>query len=389
MMRGALPVARGIVLAPPEVPAGDLPPAVTVLRGGHPAPTREGIESSLAILEAVRGLRQGQTLLFLLSGGASALLEAPSDDVEPGDLIETHGLLVGSGADIGDINRVRACLSAVKAGALLRAAAPARVVTLAISDVRGDDPAVIGSGPTFPQPIDASAAWQLVQGLGLRLPRSVQARLERLAHRVQDHDAAVRAHGDVDYRIIACAADAAGAAGRALQADGYRVTQLELAGSTEEAAARIAAALSPLQAAGAAAAIVAAGETLVRLPQGAAGRGGRNLDLAARLAIAMGEHAQRQVAVVCAGTDGRDGSSTAAGGVVDTRTAARAAAAGRDLRRALAAFDTEPALAAADALLVTGPTGTNVGDLLVAVTGAGPQPAAVERIRGARGPGSC
>ncbi|HYC55479.1 MAG TPA: DUF4147 domain-containing protein [Candidatus Binatia bacterium] len=380
MMRGALPVARAIVLAPAGVEAGDLPAHVPVLRGGHPFPTPEGIAATRRIMAEVGALGAGDLLVVLLSGGASALLEAPACGISEDDLIQTHRLLVGSGAPIQDINRIRICLSAVKGGGLARLAEPARVVTLALSDVAGDDPRIIGSGPTVAQECEAGAAWEIVRTRALELPETVTARLSSMAsgapaasrEPATPQDAAQGRRIELpatDYEIVACAEDAARAACTELATLGYAVSRCNLGGATGEAADAIAARIRAMQRSARPSALVAAGETVVRLRRGTVGRGGRNLDLAARLALSI--RGSGALACACAGTDGCDGSSRAAGAIIDEGTAARAARADLPLDRAVASYDTEPALAAAGDLLVTGATGTNVGDLLVAVCNAG------------------
>jgi len=339
MMRGAvvadrdgaaaMPGARAIVLLPEGSDAGQLPAGTIVLRGGHPWPTPGGIAATERIVAEVSALGHGSRLLVLLSGGASALLEAPLPGVSVAELIAAHRRLVASGLPIRSINLERAARSAVKAGRLLEKAHPAHVTTLAISDVEGDDPAVIGSGPTVPPSGKAG----------------------------------------IDYAVIASVADAVAAARDELVRLGYDVgaDAAYLHGRTEVAADLVARALDSLVAAsdGRPRAAVFGGETTVAVTVAYPGCGGRNLDLAARTALAL--QGRDGMVVAVAGTDGADGSSRAAGALVDGGTAARARRAGRPLADALAAFDTEPALEAAGDLLVTGPTGTNVGDLVVAV----------------------
>lgn len=387
MMRGALPVARGMVLCPRGSDRTGLPAGVAVLHGGHPEPTLEGVENSRRVAAAVAALRHGETLLLLLSGGASALLEVPCADLDCDDLIAAYRVLVASGAPIDEINRVRCSLSQVKGGALAALAAPARVCTLALSDVVGDDPAAIGSGPTFPAATGgASAALEIVARYSMRMPPRVVAHLEAMASRSEVAPAASlgeRVGGErtaIDYEVVAANRDASAGAAAFLRDQGCEVSRrsLPLTGTTTVAAREVARQVAALVAARrppctdsgnadtGVHAWLAGGETTVRVPASRAGRGGRNLDLAARLALLMEGRAGFACAV--AGTDGRDGSSRAAGAVVDGGTASRAAAAGLPLADAIAAFDTEPALDAAGDLLVTGATGTNVGDLLVAVT---------------------
>lgn len=373
MLRGAarstgLPAVRSFVLLPSEADAGELPAGVRLLRGGHPFPTVEGAEATRRILEAAASLQRGERLLLLLSGGASSLLEAPVEGLSFEDLAASHRALVGSGLPIASINLVRGCLSAVKAGGLASLAAPADITTLAISDVQGDDPAVIGSGPTVKpaegRPARCRRALALLDAASVRLPAAARRHLEA---RAEEHDpGGAGPTGSGDYEVVASISAAVAAARAELAARGYSLAPDTgyLAGDTESAATRILAESGCGQGRRAA---VFGGETTVALPPGATGRGGRNLDLAARLALAVA--GRGDLAVAAAGTDGIDGSSRAAGAVVDGGSADRAAAAGLPLDAALAAFDTEPALAASGDLVRTGPTGTNVGDLVVVALG--------------------
>jgi glycerate 2-kinase len=381
MVRGAfasLPAGTpALVVVPHGVDAAGLPDGVAVLRGGHPHPASEGFESTARVLREVGRLGARDTLLVLVSGGASAVLEAPAGGVDPNDLVRTHELLVASGLAIADINLVRGCLSAVKAGRLAERARPARVVTLAISDVEGDDPRVIGSGPGVPPAASrrqlAARAVELLHAHDVVLPARIAA---HIACEAESGDDGVP-EDDADVTVVASIEHARRGARAELERRGYRVTAdpAYLRGTTDAAAARVVSAVEAarreggVDAAGGPAlrAAVLGGETTVALSGRAPGRGGRNLDLAARLALAVAGRAG--LAVAAAGTDGCDGSSRAAGAVVDGRSAARAEAAGFPLARALADFDTEPALDAAGDLVVTGPTGTNVGDLVVAVSG--------------------
>jgi glycerate 2-kinase len=388
MLRGAssffAPTTRSLVLMPRGSGTAGLPAATVVLHGGHPHPSSEGFRSTRRIAEEINGLRAGDHLLFLVSGGASALLEAPADGIAEADLVRAHEILVASGLAIAGINLVRGCLSAVKAGRLAERARPARVTTLALSDVEGDDPRAIGSGPTVPPLVSRSEAAARALGIlneaGLQLPPSVVARLELDAAGGETRSAD---DGECDVTVVASSRHAVAAAQAELRRRGYGATAVPqyLKGDTAAAAARVLAAIDDGEAAtakavpldgeaAAAKAVVLGGETTVALDARAAGRGGRNLDLAARLALALAS--RPGVAVVVAGSDGCDGSSRAAGAVVDGGTATRSERRGFPLAAALAAFDTEPALEAAEDLVVTGPTGTNVGDLVVALWRRGP-----------------
>ena len=244
---------------------------------------------------------------------------------------------------------------------MLRATA-ADVLTLAVSDVPGDDPATIGSGPSVEvgeQPDRARAVLERI-GLWKTLPRDVRAAVEE-----RPAAAPVRAR-HVGFRVVCSVADAVNAASDELAERGYDVVTDagELDGDAGRAAGTIASRIERLLAErGERFAFALGGETTVQVPASAVS-GGRNQHLAAGIALRLA--AQGEFAVVCGGTDGRDGATAYAGAVVDARTASRAAQAGHDLARAIATFDTSTALVAADDVLQTGDTGTNVGDLVVA-----------------------
>lgn len=385
MLRGARLVlgdaTPAIVLLPDGVDAANLGAHTLVLRGGHPYPTAEGLLATERILSEVSGLAAHQRLLVLLSGGASALLEAPVAGLASDDLVATHRLLVGSGLPIVSINLVRGCLSAVKAGGLARIAAPAEVTTLAVSDVEGDDPSAIGSGPTVVPAASYAERCRLaetrVRQAGLVLPDAARRILETGA---RGAGASEPTPESADYTVVASIADAVAAAESELISLGYRLsspiplgtTRRYLCGDTAQACAWIVDSLGqdgvapPAEGVGTPVASVYGGETTVTITSPAPGRGGRNLDLASRLALSL--RGRADVVAVVGGTDGCDGSSKAAGACIDGDTAARAEHLGLPLGPAVSAFHTEPALEAAGDLLVTGPTGTNVGDLVVVLS---------------------
>jgi hydroxypyruvate reductase len=366
MARGVGPHARGFVLLPGGVPANDLPAGMTVLRGGHPVPSREGVESSATILGAAAALGPGQRLLFLLSGGTSSLFEVPRDGVALDSVVALYRELLGSGAAIAEMNVVRRALSETKGGGLARAAAPAAVLTLAVSDVAGDDPATIGSGPTVPVAEDSNAARSVLERYHLwgRLSHDIKRALSE--PRGETHAAPQH----LRFEIVCSAARSVAAAAGELRSRGYDAVKPPfdvLLGDAPAAAHVVATAVGrQLESATRPWGFAVGGETTVRLGP-TPGRGGRNQHVAASIALELA--GRGGFASVVAGTDGADGYSDCAGAIVDGGTAARAARAGRDLASALAAFDTTAALDAAGDTLRTGPTGTNVGDLLV-VAGA-------------------
>ncbi len=320
----------------------------TVLASGHPVPDARGEAAARAVEAAVAGLSPGDRVLCLISGGGSALLPAPVVGITLADKQAVSRLLLASGADIAVLNLVRQQLSRLKGGGLLRAAAPGRVTALILSDVVGDDLRVIASGPTVaPVGTRAEAAAALRElGLWDRLPPAVAAHLAAPAPPPAPLPAAEnRLVGSNALSVAAMAAAAPGA-----------VVHPVLDGEVGAAAARIAACGPGVHLWG--------GETTVRLA--GRGTGGRNQELALRVAL-LAQGWRGPWAFLSGGTDGRDGPTDAAGGIVDHGTLARMAAAGIDPAARLADNDSHPALAASGDLLVTGGTGTNVADLQVLV----------------------
>lgn len=380
MVRGVGPAARGVILVPETATCSGLPAGMRVELGGHPLPTIEGIAASRGILAAAERLTERDRLLYLVSGGSSALFEVPLAGIDDEDLIDTYALLLASGMPIDEMNCIRRSLSAVKGGGLARAAAAAEVITLAVSDVPGDVPADIGSGPTVAadDPPDRALAlceaYALVGALPATVLEVLRARADRTAAgRALVPPVSARADGvdrvaATSFHVVVSASEAEDAAEDRLEALGYTVIGAPMPRLVGDATAAAWALLPALDAArgGSRRAFVVSGETTVRLPA-VHGRGGRNQHIACVLAGALAGH--DGFACMVGGTDGRDGDSDAAGGLIDGATAALAAAAGHDLRAAIERFDTATALAAAGDAVVTGPTGTNVGDLVVATFG--------------------
>ena len=334
-------------------------------RSGHPLPDERGLAAAREVERRAAELGDGDLALVLISGGASALLPAPAPGVSLADKLETTRQLLRAGATIHELNAVRKHLSTTKGGGLLRQLRPARVVTLALSDVIDDDPSVIGSGPTAPDPSTFADAVGVLESCGVlrTCPASVRARFE----------AGVR--GDVEetpkpgdsifdravYRIVggnrASVRAMAAACGAGVEAE-----PRPLEGEARE----VGLALAKRFSATAPSAWVAGGETTVTVR--GAGKGGRNQELALAFALeaAGGSLAGRGDWVfLAAGTDGRDGPTSAAGGIVDASTVERIRAAGIDPLAALEDNDSYRALKAGGALLRTGATGTNVADVAV------------------------
>ncbi len=336
---------RCLIVTNPEN-AADLPGA-TVLLGGHPVPDAGSLAAGAALLAEAEALGSGDRALILLSGGGSALAVAPSEGVTLADKAEVSRLLLGAGLDIVAMNLVRQNLSCLKGGGLARALAPAKAEVLILSDVVGDDPAAIASGPTVHPLGDARAARTLLEGANLwaRLPESCRAALSREGFA----DTPALPFCLVGSNRLSAEAMLAAAPGAILDP-----TPLE--GNVAEAAARIA------RAAATPGTILWGGETTVILRGD--GRGGRNQELALRVALAL-RGLDRSWTFLSGGTDGRDGPTDAAGAIVDGGTLDRIAAAGLNVDAMLAQNDSYPALAVAGDLLMTGGTGTNVADLQI------------------------
>ncbi len=340
-----------------------------VRRSGHPLPDGRGLAAAREIERRAARLVAGDLALVLISGGASALLPAPVRHVGLDDKLEVTRQLLRGGASIHELNAVRKHLSTTKGGGLLRQLRPARVITLALSDVIDDDPSVIGSGPTAPDPstfADALAALER-RGVLRSCPASVRRRFEA---GVRGDLQETPSPGDpvfdgAVYRIVGGNRTSVRAMAAACGA-GVEMEPEPLEGE----ARMVAAALARRLGASPPAAFVAGGETTVSVR--GKGLGGRNQELA--LAFAL-EYAGRPLArrqdwvFLAAGTDGRDGPTDAAGGIVDASTLSRIRRAGFDPRSALDDNDSYRALDAAGALLRTGATGTNVADVVVFLAG--------------------
>ena len=342
------PGVPALVVTNPEN-AGDLPGA-RVMLGAHPVPDESSAAAGAALLAAADGLGAGQRALVLISGGGSALAVAPVEGVSLSDKADVSRLLLGAGEDIRAMNLVRQSLSRLKGGGLARAAAPGRVDALILSDVVGDDPAAIASGPTVPPLGPPEAARAVLERAGLwdRVAPSVRAALARVPEAVPE----------AGWRLVG--SNALSVAAMAEACPEARADPVPLEGDVAEAAARVAGAAR-------AGTTLWGGETTVMLR--GAGRGGRNQELALRVALALRD-APGPWAFLSGGTDGRDGPTDAAGAVVDQDTLARIAAAGLDVEAMLAENDSHPALEAAGDLLRIGGTGTNVADLQILRMGA-------------------
>ncbi|MEX6725354.1 glycerate kinase type-2 family protein [Parapedomonas caeni] len=338
---------------------GRLPSGIRMMEAGHPVPDAESIAAASEALAMARALGPKDRLLMLVSGGGSALMAMPAPGVTLADKQLLTQSLLRSGATISEINCVRKHLSRVKGGRLAVAAAPAKVVTLVISDVPGDDPSFVASGPTVADHTTLADARQVLDRYGVVVPMSVRAALEDAGNETPEADSLGIAGGET--HIVACARDALAASARLAESLGYKVTDL---GDRLQAEARYLGAghaglALRLAADGQAHVIQSGGEATVRVtnPDGC---GGRNLEYLLGLAIVL-DGAPGIHAIAC-DTDGIDGTENSAGAIIGPDTLARAAALGLDPHAALQRNESYRFFEQLGDLVVTGPTRTNVND---------------------------
>ena len=336
--------------------------AVSMIEAGHPIPDAAGLAAAERALALADGAAASDLVLVLISGGASANWIAPAHGVSFADKQAVTRALLRSGAAIGEINCLRKHLSRIKGGRLARHAYPAQLVTIAISDVPGDDSAVIGSGPTVPDPTTLADARSIVAKYELGLPASVMRALEDGVN--ETPKPGDPAFAGSRFVLAARPADALAAAEAAVRAAGYECVSLgdRVEGEARDVAVEHAALARQLRAQGKRAVILSGGELTVTIS--GQGRGGPNQEYA--LALAMALVGMPGVAAVAADTDGTDGgagsASDPAGAFVDGETAERAKARGLDPAAFLADNDSTGFFAGLGDLLTPGPTFTNVND---------------------------
>jgi glycerate 2-kinase len=335
---------------------------IAMVEAGHPVPDEAGLKGTERALAFADAAGKDDLVLVLLSGGASANWIAPAPGIGFADKQATTRALLRSGANIGEINCVRKHLSRIKGGRLARRAFPARVVTLAISDVPGDDPAVIGSGPTVPDPTTLADAQAIVAKYRLDLPKTITRALDDPDN--ESPKPGDRIFAETGYRIIARPADALAAAQVRGREAGYDCVVLgdRLQGEARAIAAEHARLARDFAATHRRMAILSGGELTVTLKGG--GRGGPNQEYALALAIQLA--AAKGIAALAADTDGTDGGrgrpDDPAGAFIDDTTLARAAAAGLDPAAFLADNDSTGFFNGIGDLFTPGPTFTNVTD---------------------------
>ncbi len=337
--------------------------SVRVLEASHPVPDEAGLAATQALIQAVTGLTEDDLVVALICGGGSALLPAPPDGLGLAEEQSLNKALLASGAPISAMNSVRKQVSRIKGGRLAALAHPARVVSLVVSDVPGDDPAQVASGPTVPDDTDRKAALQLIEAYRIELPDSIRHHLETAPDDTPKPSDPVFQQNSV--AVIASAAlslDAAAEVARdsgvtpfilsdAIEGEARDVGMVHAAIAREVATRNRPFAVPCV--------LLSGGETTVTI-RDAAGRGGRNSEFL--LALAGGIEGL-QMTALAADTDGIDGSEANAGAFANGRTWKRLRDMGRDPRALLSGHDAWSAFDALGDLFVRGPTGTNVNDL--------------------------
>ena len=326
----------------------------TCFEAGHPVPDENSFRGTQAALELVSGLTAQDTVLFLLSGGGSALFEKP---LVPGNILQdVTKQLLACGAEITEINTIRKRLSAVKGGRFAQLCAPAQVYSIVLSDILGDPLDMIASGPAYPDASTCAQAVAIAEKYRLVLDENTRALLE---------EETPKALTNVTTKITGSVRELVAAAANCCRELGYEPVMLtdQLSCQAKEAGSFLASILRTHAGCGKNLAFLAGGETVVQLT--GKGLGGRNQELA--LSAGAGIAGLDGAAVFSVGSDGTDGPTDAAGGYADSHTQAALAEKGLDIFQVLQDNDAYHALQAVDGLLFTGPTGTNVNDVAVAL----------------------
>ncbi|WP_105404326.1 glycerate kinase [Neorhizobium sp. T7_12] len=334
---------------------------IEIVEASHPVPDAAGLAGAKRLVETIRGLSENDLVIALVCGGGSALLPAPPEGLTLEDEIALNEMLLASGAPISAMNVVRKHLSTIKGGRLA-AATKARVVSLIVSDIPGDNPAFVASGPTIPDAATRQDALAIVEQYKLKLPAAMIAHLNSPAADAPEPDDPVFARHE--HFVIASAGVSLEAAAEVVRAHG--VTPYILSDSVEGEARDVALVHAALarevslrdRPFAKPAVLLSGGETTVTL-RAKGGKGGRNGEFALALALAIDGHA---ITALAADTDGIDGSETNAGAFADGTTARRLRAAGLNGRKLLDGNDSFSGFAVIGDVFETGPTGTNVND---------------------------
>lgn len=337
---------------------------IRVLQSAHPVPDEAGLAASAALFEQVKGLTADDLVIALISGGGSALLPAPPEGLTLQDEIAVARALLASGAPISAMNVVRKHVSRIKGGRLAFAAAPARVVSLVVSDVPGDIPAFVASGPTVPDGSTAQEALDIVAGYRMVLPDAVMTHLRSEAALAPD--ASDPAFARNETHVIASARVSLEAAAEKARAAGVEPVILSdaIEGEARDIGRMHAAIARETELRGRPfkkpVVILSGGETTVTIVDGRAGKGGRNAEMLLSLAIDI--DGSQGIHALAADTDGIDGSEDNAGAFADGGTAAAIRKASGNPKALLAGHDAWTAFSLSGDLFVPGPTGTNVND---------------------------
>lgn len=334
---------------------------IRIIEAGHPVSDAMSEVASMLILEQVKPLGADDCVIALISGGGSSLMALPRQGITLADKQAVNKALLKSGATIQEMNVVRRHLSDIKGGRLALAAHPAKVVTLIISDVPGDDPQAIASGPTVPDSSTVGGALEIIDRYRLDLPPHVRAVIE------QDRPAVTAGDIDADVRMVATPSGALSAAAEVAKRLGY--TPLILGDALEGESAQLGILMAgiarsvkhhglPVKPP---AVLLSGGETTVTIGAAQAGRGGRNTEFLLSLATALG--GEKGIWAIAGDSDGIDGTEDAAGAVIAPDTLQRAQAIGLSAREYLSRHDSYSFFEQLDDLVKTGPTLTNVNDI--------------------------
>jgi len=341
---------------------------IEIIEAAHPVPDAAGLEASRRLLEKVRGLTADDLVVALISGGGSALLPSPAPGLTLADEITVNEALLASGAPIAAMNTIRKHVSTIKGGRLAAAAYPARVVSLVVSDIPGDNPALVASGPTVPDTGSREDALASIAAYNMKLPASVMAHIQSPAADAPRPDDPRFAGNEVHLTAsagVSLEAAAAEAKRQGIEAvilsDAIEGEAREVGGVHAAIAREVATRNRPFEKP---VLILSGGETTVTLRapiDGIRGKGGRNSEFL--LAFAIGIDGVNGIHALAADTDGIDGSENNAGAFADGSTVSRMRAAGVDAKAMLAGNNAWTAFNAVGDLFVPGPTGTNVNDL--------------------------
>jgi glycerate 2-kinase len=340
---------------------------IKIIEAAHPVPDEKSLQASVEVLAAVKGLGTDDLVIALMSGGGSSLLVSPAGQMTLADKQEVNRTLLHSGASIYEMNAVRRRLSNIKGGRLAQAAAPARVVTLVISDVPGDDPSIIASGPTVPEPLSMEDVLEIIELYDLKLPATAIAAIDNARDETFKHSA------PADVRMIASPSMALAAAANVALEQG--LTPLILGDALEGEAREVGKVMAGIALSSkikglpvkGPAVILSGGETTVTIENGKAGRGGRNTEFLLSLAIAL--QGADDIWALAGDTDGIDGTEDAAGAMITPDSLYHGLEQKLDARIFLNAHDSYSYFKAIRTLIKTAPTLTNVNDFRAIIIG--------------------